>query len=104
MQSLEQNEQRLSELNTVALGLSVDSSPSKKAWAASLNIEKTRLLADFWPHGEVAKVFGLFNDEKGISERANIIIDENQQVVLVKVYPMSELPDIAEILKALEDL
>lgn len=104
MQSLEQNEQRFKELNTVALGLSVDSSPSKKAWAASLNIETTRLLADFWPHGEVATVFGLFNEEKGISERANVVIDENMHVVFVKVYPISELPDIDEILKALEDL
>ena len=104
MQSLEKNEQRFKEINTIALGLSVDSSPSKKAWATSLNIEVTRLLADFWPHGEVAKVFGLFNEEKGISERANIIIDENLQVIFVKVYPISELPDIDEILKALEDL
>jgi len=104
MQSLEQNEQRFKELNTFKLGLSVDSSPSKKAWAASLNIGNTRLLADFWPHGEVAKAFGLFNEEKGISERANVVIDENMQVVFVKVYPISELPDIDEILKALEEL
>lgn len=33
MKSLEENRERFEKLNTVALGLSVDTVPSKKAWA-----------------------------------------------------------------------
>jgi peroxiredoxin len=102
MRLLEENHLRFDELNTVALGIGVDSSPSNKAWAQSMDIKNTRLLADFWPHGEVAKSFGLFRDKDGFSERANIIIDEDQKVKFAKVYPTSQLPDFEEIFKALK--
>jgi peroxiredoxin len=81
----------------VAVGVSVDTVPSKQAWAKDLGIEETRLLSDFWPHGEVAKKYGIFLEEKGISGRANVIIDENQKVVFFKVYEIPQLPDIEEI-------
>jgi peroxiredoxin len=101
MKSLEENQKTFEKLNTVALGLSVDSVPCKNAWAKELGITKTQLLADFWPHGEVAKLYGIFREKNGFSERANIIIDENQKVMFVKVYPIRELPDIKEIIKVL---
>ena len=85
MMSLEKNRARFEELNTVALGLSVDTVPSKKAWAKELGIRDTRLLSDFWPHGEVAQSYGIFREKDGVSERANIIVDEKGQVIFVKV-------------------
>ncbi len=102
MKSLEENWDTFEKLNTIPVGISVDSAPSKKAWAESLGINKTRLLADFWPHGKVAKLFGIFREKQGISERTNIIIDENQNVEFVKVYEISTLPDIKELIKYLE--
>lgn len=104
MKSLEKNQGRFEKLNTIALGVSVDTVPSKKAWAKELGIRNTRLLSDFWQHGEVAKLFGIFREKEGFSERANIIIDENQDVVFMKVYPIAQLPDIEEIIKVLEGL
>ncbi len=101
MKSLEKNRSRFEKLNTVALGVSVDTVPSKKAWAKELGIKNTKLLSDFWPHGEVAQLYSLFREEDGFSERANIIIDESGVVKFVKVYPMAQLPDIEEIIKAL---
>ena len=100
MQTLEKNKRSLDKLNTVAVGLSVDSVPSKAAWAKSLRIKKTRLLADFWPHGGVAKSMGLLRAE-GFSERANVIVNETGKIIFVKVYPIRELPDIGEILRVL---
>lgn len=102
MKTLEMNRLAFARLNTVALGLSVDTVPSKKAWAATLKIKETRLLSDFWPHGKVAKSLGLFRPIQGSSERANIILDETGKVVFVKVYPIKELPDITEILTFLK--
>ena len=102
MVSLEEHFDQFDKLNTVAFGVGVDSVPSNKAWAQSLNIERTRLLADFWPQGEVARLYGVFRDKDGFSERANILIDENQVVVFAKLYPIAQLPDTEEIVKLLE--
>lgn len=102
MKSLEEAVDIFEDLNTIALGVSVDSVPSKRAWADHLGIEKTRLLSDFWPHGDVAETYSIFRDDDGVSERANIVIDEHQKVRFVKVYPISELPDIEEIVTILK--
>jgi len=98
MQSLERHQNDFKELKTVAVGLSIDTVPSKKAWADLLGIKQTILLSDFWPHGDIAKMYGIFREEDGISERANIIINENQEIEFVRIYELSELPDIKEIL------
>jgi peroxiredoxin len=97
MKSLEANFHTFEEFGTIALGISVDTVPSKHAWARELCIEKTQLLSDFWPHGAVAKAYGIFREKEGFSERANIIIDENQNVAFFKIYEISQLPDIEEI-------
>lgn len=102
MQSLEANFETFQSLNTLPLGVSVDSVPCKKAWAKSLGIEKVNLLADFWPHGGVAAKLGLFIDKLGFSERANVILDAERKAIFVKVYPIKELPDINELLNFLQ--
>lgn len=102
MKSLEKHRRAFARLGVVALGLSVDTVPSKGAWAASLKIKETRLLCDFWPHGKTAKAFGIFRQVEGTSKRANLILDEAGRVIFVKVYPIKELPDIEEILAFLK--
>jgi peroxiredoxin len=102
MQALEANFPEFEKLNTVALGMSVDSVPSKTAWAKELGVSKTSLVADFWPHGGLAKELGIFREKDGISERANILVDENGIAIWVKVYPIAQLPDIKEVLAAIK--
>jgi len=104
MQSLEQNKEVFDAFNTVAVGLSVDTIPSKRAWAKELGITNTPLLADFWPHGTVARLFGIFREKEGTSERANIIVDKAGKIVFFKVYEISQLPDIQEIINFLKQL
>lgn len=101
MKSLEDNKSIFDSLNTVAVGVSIDTVPSKKAWADSLGIKDTRLLSDFWPHGEVAILYGIFRNKDGFSERANILIDEKQKIVFFKIYKLGELPNIQEVIDAL---
>jgi peroxiredoxin len=103
MQSLEKNKKIFDKLNTIAVGLSVDSVPSKAAWAKSIKIKQTKLLSDFWPHGNAAKSLGLFREQDGISQRANVILDEAGKVCFVKVYPIAQLPDIKEIIAFLKN-
>jgi peroxiredoxin len=104
MKSLEKNKLAFDSLNTVAVGVSVDTVPSKKAWAESLGITNTRLLSDFWPHGKVAKAYGIFLKDDGISGRSNIIVDETGNIRLFKNYPLGQLPDIQEILNFLTEI
>lgn len=103
MESLEENGEKFEELNTVPVGISVDSVPAKKLWAEDIGVKETRLLADFWPHGEVIKMYGLFREEDGFSERANILIDEDQKVIFSKVYPIGEVPGLEEIFAKIEE-
>ena len=102
MRALEANWDRFQALNTVPLGMSVDAIPCKAAWAAVLSIRNMHLPCDFWPHGKVAADYGIFIDKIGMSERANILVDETGKVIWVKVYPMKELPDIQEVFAVLE--
>ena len=103
MISLEQNQQIFDDLNTVAVGVSIDPVPTKLAWAKHLGIVKTKLLCDFWPHGELAISLGIFREKNGFSERANIILDEDHKVMFVKTYPLSQLPDINEVIEVLKN-
>jgi len=102
MKALEENYERLMAANTIPVGVSVDTVPSKNAWAKELGIKKLRMLSDFWPHGKVSKKYGIFRIKDGFSERANIIIDENGKVVFFKKYKLPELPDIEEIINFTE--
>jgi peroxiredoxin len=102
MKSLELAYEEFQSLNVLPIGISVDPVPSKKAWAESLGLKKLRIISDFWPHGEVAKAFGVFREKDGFSERANILIDEEGKIVWFKVYPIRQLPDLGEILSFLK--
>jgi len=101
MKALEENQDQFEKLNAVALGISVDAVPAKHAWAKELRIKETQLLSDFWPHGAVAESYGIFRSADGYSERAVIILDAEGIVRFSKVYPMSEVPDMGEILEQL---
>lgn len=103
MRALDANREKFASLNTVPIGLSVDPQPAKAAWAKVLCLKDTRLLADFWPHGKVAKDYGLFLEEAGISGRANVLVDEQGNVAWAKEYPILELPDIEEVLRAIAE-
>ena len=56
------------------LGISVDSRHALRAWGEQENYG-FNLLADFWPHGAVAKEYGVFLEEKGFSNRATFLVD-----------------------------
>jgi peroxiredoxin (alkyl hydroperoxide reductase subunit C) len=58
------------------LTVSVDSSPTHKVWAEREGYQFP-LLADFWPHGEVARAYGVLNEERGIANRGTFLIDKH---------------------------
>jgi peroxiredoxin len=56
------------------IGISADSKATLRAFAEAEGYDFT-LLADFWPHGSVAKEYGVFLSEKGYANRATFVID-----------------------------
>ena len=102
MHSLDEHYEDFEKFNAIPLGIGVDSVYSNKAWAEAMEIKKLRLLADFWPHGQVASLYGIFREKDGFSERANILVDEEQKVIFAQIYPTSHLPDIEPIIDLLE--
>ena len=49
-------------------------------------------------------MYGIFRETNGFSERATIILDEHQNVLFIKVYPVHSIPDINEIISFLKKL
>ncbi len=101
MRALEVNFDKFVEKNVVPLGMSVDQQFSKGAWGRAINVSKLQMLSDYNPLGQVAKAYGLFNEDLNASGRANVLIDEDGNVAWVKVYEISKVPDIGEVLEQL---
>jgi mycoredoxin-dependent peroxiredoxin len=80
------------------LTVSVDSGFAHRAWADAEHFE-FGLLSDFWPHGAVAKAYGVFDENMGIATRGTFIIDKNGVVRWKVVNPVPQARDIAEYQK-----
>jgi peroxiredoxin len=87
------------------VGISVDSIPSHVAFAKSIGgIERYPLLADFHPKGEVSKKYGVWKEDKGICERAIVVVDKQGKVAYVDLHDIGEAPENAQILEVLREL
>jgi alkyl hydroperoxide reductase subunit AhpC len=87
------------------VGISVDSVPSHVAFANSLGgINNYPLLADFHPKGEVSKKYGVWKEDKGISERAIIVVDREGIVRYIDVHNLGEAPDNGQVIDVLQNL
>ncbi|MFF0989537.1 peroxiredoxin [Kocuria nitroreducens] len=56
------------------LAVSVDSKYTLRAFAREESFDFD-LLSDFWPHGEVAQRYGVFDPVAGLAERATFVLD-----------------------------
>ena len=85
------------------IGISVDNKASLRAWAESEGYDFT-LLADFWPHGAVAREYGVFLDEKGYANRATFVIDASGVIRSMFVTAPGEARPLASYVEALAEL
>lgn len=60
---------------TQTLAISVGPPPTHKVWAKQSGFTFP-VLSDFWPHGEVARAYGVFNGDAGFANRGTFVIDE----------------------------
>jgi len=83
--------------HTQVLGISIDSIFCHANWAQSLGGISFPLLADFHPKGQVAKSYGLYLDDAGITDRATVIIDAGGVVRHASSVTPSGRRDIGEL-------
>jgi len=62
------------------------------------------LLSDFWPHGDVARKFGVFNDDFGFAIRGTFVIDKEGVVRWAVVNGPGEARNPDDYVAALADL
>lgn len=88
---------------TAVLTISVGPSPTHKVWALEQGYTFP-LLSDFWPHGEVARAYGVFNDDAGISNRGTFIVDTDGAIRFAEVNGPGEMRDQQVWVRALAAL
>jgi peroxiredoxin len=74
------------------LGISVDGAFCHKAFQNHLSLT-IRLLADFHPKGEVARAYGLWSEEYGVSGRGLVLIGPDGTVEWSYRSPALEYPE-----------
>jgi peroxiredoxin len=85
------------------LGISVDGAWCHAAFARDRKLHFP-LLADFEPKGGVARLYGVYRDKEGCSERALFVVDEEGSVAWSYLSPIGVNPGADGILDALEKL
>ena len=104
MPAYEADLERFEGYDAQVLGISVDSVPCNTAWAKSLGGLTYDLLSDFEPKGEVARRFGAYRQNDGISEREIFIVDKQGKIAFKDIHDISDQPDNEELFEVLRKL
>jgi len=85
------------------LAVSCDHMFSLRAYAERDGLEYP-LLSDFWPHGEVSKAYGVFDEERGAAVRGTFVVDREGLLRWQVVNPIGTARDLDDLRRALIDL
>ena len=94
---------QLEEAGAELVGISVDGAFCHKAFQEHQGLT-IPLLADFHPKGDVSQKYGVWKEDKGICERAIVIVDKQGIVRYIDVHDISEAPENAQLLEVLREL
>jgi peroxiredoxin (alkyl hydroperoxide reductase subunit C) len=89
--------------DAVLLGITVDNIPTLFAWTNQMGKLWFSVLSDFWPHGAVAKKYGVLRSN-GVSERALFVIDKKGIIRYIDVHDINQRPPLEDLANALEKL
>ena len=92
------------EKDTQVLGISTDAKPTQTAYATSLGNLPYPLLSDFHPKGVVANACDVYNDERGTSDRAILIVDKKGIIRYRRVYASAADINVEDLLGEIEKL
>ena len=101
---LQEELERFGKLDAQVLGISCDHTASHKAFAKECGGIDFPLLSDFWPHGHVARAFGVFNEGTGHSNRSVFVLDAAGVVRWAYHAALDEQRDVGQIEAALQGI
>ncbi len=101
--SLRDELEGLSDVDAQVLAVSVDSPFVQKAWRDEQGYGFP-LLADFWPHGEVAREYGVFDEKLGAALRGSFLVDSDGTLAWKTVNGVGEARDLDDYRAALAAL
>jgi alkyl hydroperoxide reductase subunit AhpC len=106
--AFDSDREKFAALDAQVLDISTDSILSHIAWQKNeIGTMHLPMCADFFPHGEVTRAFGILREGPpipGICERAVFIVDKGGKVVFAKVYALDQTPNHEELLETLRKL
>jgi mycoredoxin-dependent peroxiredoxin len=85
------------------LAVSADATFSLRTWADAEDFSFA-LLSDFWPHGAVARSYGVLDENIGAARRGTFIMDKAGVVRWKVINPIPQARDVADYQKALAEL
>ncbi|MEV1129716.1 peroxiredoxin [Agromyces sp. NPDC049794] len=85
---------------TQLVAASVDSKHTLRAWSEAQSYDFP-LLADFWPHGQVATAYGAFDDANGVAQRATFVIGTDGVIRASFVTPRGQARSLDQYREAL---
>jgi peroxiredoxin (alkyl hydroperoxide reductase subunit C) len=91
------------ERDAVLLGITTDNVPTLYAWTTDMGTMWFPVLSDFWPHGKVAKKYGVLRSD-GTAERALFVIDRKGVIRYIDVHDINQRPPLDELLAELDKL
>jgi alkyl hydroperoxide reductase subunit AhpC len=95
-------------LDVQVVDISTDSILSHIAWQKKeIGMIHLPMCADFYPHGEVTKKFGVLRQGPpvpGIAERAAFIVDKAGTIAFAKIYPLDDTPNNRELLEVVREI
>ena len=97
---LQANLESFSNAETDVVFVSCDTSAARQAWKQEIGATYP-FASDFWPHGEVSRAYGVFDEQTGAPRRGTFLIDKDGLVIwsLVKDERRTEM--VPESLDAL---
>lgn len=85
------------------VAVSCDSMFTLRAYGDANKIDYP-LLSDFWPHGEVARRYGVFDEARGCALRGTFVIDTSGVIRWGVVNAIPDARDVKEYRKVLDAL
>jgi mycoredoxin-dependent peroxiredoxin len=100
MQGIKKRLDEFLTFETEVIAVSVDHVYTLRTFSDQDNLNFP-LVADFWPHGEVARAYGVFDEKIGVAKRSSYVVDKQGKIAWAIHNPLGNSRDLDEQLAQL---